>query len=368
MKIAVVTDTHAGRGNDSLIHDQYFSRFFEEVFFPEIKKREIKTIWHLGDVFDRRRFINFDILARHRRYFLEPISQYETFVILGNHDIYYSEQSKLNSVELLCGHVSNFHIMEEAKEFVFDGVKVLFLPWINKENHQRTMNIIEKSDARIAVGHFELEGYEMDRGVISKHGLNDSIFSKFDLVMSGHFHHKSIRGKINYLGTPFEQTWADCDDSKGFYVFDTETMDVEFIQNPLTLYKKFYYDDVNREQAALNIINNSAADFAGKFVKIYIENRTQNNIFDTIHKLIAGAGAHDISIIDKIPEFAIDKTVSAGLTDSVELAESVGNEDTGKIISTYVAAAKYPAHIDPSRVQKQMDSLYTEASQMTAQT
>lgn len=364
LKVAIITDTHFGKGNDSLIHDNYFARFYDEFFFPELRRRGIKRVLHLGDLYDRRRFINFDILSRSRRYFVDPIREFEVEGILGNHDIYWTESSDLNGAELLMNDADRFHIHKEATEITIDGRLILLIPWITKDNQERTMKAIERTKAKVAMGHLDLHGFEMDKGQINKHGLDPAMFAKFDRLWSGHFHHKN--GDI-YLGAPYEMTWADCDDPKGFHVFDTESLDIEFCQNPFTLYKKFYYDDVNRENAVLNIINNSAADFEGKYVKIYIENRAQMSLFDTIHKLITSAGVHDISVIDKVPEFAIDRNVSAGLTESVELTESVGNEDTGKIITNYVKAAKYPVHIDGGRIENEMAALYTEASQMMAQ-
>lgn len=366
MKIAVIGDSHFGKGNDSLAHDNYFGRFYNEVFFPTLRQEGITKVWHLGDLYDRRRFINFDILSRSRKYFVEPISDYEVDFCMGNHDIYHNESNSLNSADLLMNDLDKFHIHQDAIEH--KDFPVLFIPWITKENSERTMETIRRTKAKIALGHLDIFGFEMDKGAINKHGLARDIFDKFDAVYSGHFHHKNSDGNISYLGAPYEMTWADCDDPKGFHILDTDSWEMRFVQNPMTLYKKFYYDDVSRIDDIMRIINDGASDFAGKYVKIYIENRTQHNLFDTVHKIITSAGVHDLSTIDKIPEFVIKSSVTNALSESVELGESVGNEDTGKIISTYVSGATYPAHINPDRMRVEMDSLYREASQMTSQT
>ena len=54
MKIALLNDTHFGARNDSLIFDDFFHKFYDEVFFPYLKEHNIKTLIHLGDVVDRR--------------------------------------------------------------------------------------------------------------------------------------------------------------------------------------------------------------------------------------------------------------------------------------------------------------------------
>ncbi len=59
MKIALLNDTHFGARNDSSAFLDYFMRFYNEIFFPYLKENNITTLIHLGDVVDRRKFINF---------------------------------------------------------------------------------------------------------------------------------------------------------------------------------------------------------------------------------------------------------------------------------------------------------------------
>ena len=58
MKIALLNDTHFGCRNDSPAFIEYQNRFYNEVFFPYIRENNINTLIHLGDVVDRRKFIN----------------------------------------------------------------------------------------------------------------------------------------------------------------------------------------------------------------------------------------------------------------------------------------------------------------------
>jgi hypothetical protein len=41
---------------------------------------------------------------------------------------------------------------------------------------------------------------------------------------------------ISYLGTPYEITFADVNEKKGFHVFDTETRVMEFVPNENKLF------------------------------------------------------------------------------------------------------------------------------------
>ena len=59
MKIALLNDTHFGARNDSNIFDEYFYKFYNDIFFPYLKENNIKTLIHLGDIVDRRKYINY---------------------------------------------------------------------------------------------------------------------------------------------------------------------------------------------------------------------------------------------------------------------------------------------------------------------
>ena len=73
MKIGIITDTHYGcRKNSKLFHD-YFEKFYEEIFFPTIDKEGIKTVVHMGDVFDSRKGIDFSALSWSRKVVFNPL-------------------------------------------------------------------------------------------------------------------------------------------------------------------------------------------------------------------------------------------------------------------------------------------------------
>ena len=112
MKICLITDTHYGARGDSKAFDDFFRRFYEEVFFPELKKRNIKNIFHLGDCFDRRKYINFDSLRSCREYFFgKAVSEnIEIDMIVGNHDTFYKNTNDVNSPELLLKEYDNISV------------------------------------------------------------------------------------------------------------------------------------------------------------------------------------------------------------------------------------------------------------------
>ena len=59
MKIALVTDTHAGVRGDNQNFAAFQRKFWRDEFYPFIDKHGIDTVIHLGDIADRRKYINF---------------------------------------------------------------------------------------------------------------------------------------------------------------------------------------------------------------------------------------------------------------------------------------------------------------------
>ena len=119
------------------------------------------------------------------------------------------------------------------------------MPWINPQNEVYALGMMGETRADTLLGHLEIDGFQMYAGHESQGGLSKVEFQRFDTVMSGHFHHKSDDGQIFYLGCPYEITWSDYNDPKGFHVFDTETRELHRILNPYKMFSKIYYDDSN---------------------------------------------------------------------------------------------------------------------------
>ena len=254
MKIALITDQHFGARNDSKrVHD-HFQKFYENVFFPEIKRRGIDTVIDLGDTFDRRKYISFTSLKRAREMFFQPLydNGIRMHVIVGNHDSVYKNTLEVNSVDLLMEEYTNITTYTRPDVIEIDGTEIMLVPWICQDNEEETFVMADKTSAQILLGHLELSGYQMFKGGFIDHGISDQWLKKFELVCSGHYHHKSTTGNVNYLGCPYEMTWSDYDDTKGFHILDTLTRTLEFVPNPHTLFHKVWYDDTDLDMTHLN--------------------------------------------------------------------------------------------------------------------
>ena len=278
MKVAIINDTHCGTRNSSDIFLDNAEKFYSDVFFPYLLENDIRHIIHLGDFFDNRKFINFKCLNRIRSCFLKPLRQYGITmdIIRGNHDVFYKNTGELNSLKELLGHYMNeVHIIHDPTVMDYDGLQMALVPWIDADNEERSIKFIKECKADIMAGHFDIIGYEMMKGIKCEHGLDRSLFKRFEAVYSGHFHTKSTQDNITYLGSQMEFFWNDAHDNKYFHILDTSTRELEAIRNPHTLHHRIRYDDSTTDYMEYDL---SQVD--NKFVKIVVINRKNQFTFD----------------------------------------------------------------------------------------
>jgi len=349
MKVALVTDTHFGARQDNLSFDAYFEQFYTEFFFPYLKDNGIKTICHLGDIFDRRKYINFNTLKSCKRYFFSKAAELgiEVHMIPGNHDTYFKNTNDVNSPDLLLGEYDNIILYQEPTEIMLDRHKVLYLPWICGENYEQTMDAVKGSDAKTCFGHFEFAGYDMLPGMPNQHGMDSLAFSSFDLVVSGHFHHRHSRGNITYMGNPYEITWSDYGDPRGFAIFETIDGSLEYHDNPFRIFHKVYYDDSDFE--GRNAIEHfDFGSVVGGVVKLIVTKKTDYKLFDHFVDKLYLNNLLDLKIVEDFSEF-----------EDEALGEDINLEDTMTLLKEYVNVVE--TDLDKQRIKNLLQQLYLEA-------
>jgi len=308
MRIAVITDSHYGaRKGSKHLHD-YFELFYKNVFFPYLEENGITTVVHMGDIFDSRKSIDYQSLEWAKRVVFEPLKKYKVYAITGNHDCYYKDTNYVNSPELLLKDYTNIKTYSKATEIKIDKLKILLLPWINSENYEESCEVIDQSKAKITMGHLEINGFKATRGHIMETGMDVSVFNKFDKVFSGHFHTRSTDGKIHYLGNPYEMFWNDVNDTRGFHIFDTETLEHTPVDNPYKLFYNIYYEDTNYK-----LFNTT--EYESKIVKLIVRKKSKPKQFEKFIDKLYSAGIQELKIIENFniqenEEFDIDEEES----------------------------------------------------------
>lgn len=353
MKIAIISDIHFGSRADSVVFLDDIKSFMKNVFFPKIDELGIKHIINLGDTFDRRKFVNYNTLKVSHECFFDEISKRGIIhdVMIGNHDTYYKTTSDVNCYDTLLLNQKWHRIYSRPQQLTMYGKNFLFVPWINASNEEESMRALNNAPHdSIVCGHFELSGFETQRGNIMEHGMDPVSLHRFDLVLSGHYHHRSSKERIHYVGSPVQTTWADYGDRRGFHILDTETLTLEFIENPESMFTKIIYDDID----GFNLpTKESLLHLSGKYVKVIIRNKNDAYTYDRFRDILDSVGIFNLSTYDEKL-----MTISG---DSVEID---GAQSTEMILDSYINTIPNIDNMVREDLRKLVGNLYKEAMDM----
>ena len=343
MKVAIITDTHYGCRRGSKLFQDYFELFYKNVFFPTLENLGITTVIHLGDVFDSRKSIDYQSLEWSKRVVFDPLLKYDVHMLIGNHDAYYKNTNDTNSPTLLLKNYSNIIKYVNPQSVKIGDLDILLLPWICENNEEKAIKLIKSSNCKIVMGHLELSGFNAYRGHTMEDGMNSEIYENFTKVFSGHYHTRSDNGKIFYLGNPYEMFWNDVNDTRGFHIFDTETLEHVSINNPYRMFYNIYYEDTNYQTF-------DTREYEGKIVKVIVRKKTDSKKFEKFIDKLYAANIAELKIIEN---FQIQES---------ENFEAFESEDTISILDRYVEEAEI--NLDKSSIKKLIQEIYQEACQI----
>ncbi len=345
MKVGLICDTHYGAKKTSQHLHDYFELFYKNVFFPTLKEKNIKTIIHMGDCFDNRKSIDFKALEWSKRVVFDPAAEMgiNIHLVTGNHDVYFKNTNSVNSPGLLLQTYSNVKTYSEPTEVNIGGLKILFLPWINQENEEKTFKLIEKTTSKCAMGHLECQGFRVNRQLIMEHGLESKLFDKFDRVYSGHYHTRSNNGKVFYLGNPYEMYWTDVNDTRGFHIFDTETLEHTPINNPYKLFYNIYYEDTPYQLF-------DPTEYENKIVKVIVRKKSKPKDFEKFIDKLYKIGVQDLKIVEN---FNVQENEDFEITEE---------ENTMSILNRYIDESEF--EFDKNVIKDIFQDLYRQACEV----
>lgn len=345
MTIALITDQHLdGRKNSQIFWD-YFVKFYNDIFFPNLDKYNIKTVIDLGDTFDNRKGIDLGAWYRIKKNYYDKLAErgITVHMIVGNHTAYYKNTNKINTPELLLENYDNIMVYSEVEDIIVDGLKITMLPWINSENQENAFKYLNDTTSKVVMGHLEINGFQAIPGHTFEGGLDPKIFDKFHKVFSGHFHHQSEKGNIKYLGNPYEMFWNDYKSKRGFHLFDTDTLKLKFIQNPYRIFRKIFYNDVKQ-----NYKNFNYEEYKDSYIKIFVEERKDEQQFENLLENLYMTGVHDVKIIEDIT------------LDFDDTSKNIEGEDTLTTLNRYIEENE-DINLDKNDIKNIIKSIYIEA-------
>jgi predicted phosphodiesterase len=343
MLVGILTDTHFCARKSSKLFQDYFELFYKNVFFPTLEQYGITTVIHMGDAFDSRKSIDFAGLDWTRRVVLEPLSSYDVHLITGNHDCYFKNSNKVNSPELLLSEYQNIKTYSEPTEIKVGDLGVLLLPWINSENSERSLKMIQKTKCKVVMSHLELNGFSPYKGHIMDSGMDATIFNNFKKVFSGHYHTRSDNGTVYYLGNPYEIYWNDVNDTRGFTIFDTETLEHFPVDNPYRMFYNIYYEDTPHQTFDIR-------EYENKIVRVIVRKKSNQKHFEKFIDKLYTANVAELKIVENFQ------------VQDIEEFEAFESEDTFSILQRYVNESE--CDLNKNTITNILEEVYKEALEM----
>jgi len=347
MRVVIVGDTHFGIRSGSSMFAKFQIKFFNELLFPYMEEHGISTIIQTGDLFDHRTQLH---LKSH--HLIKPgifdVMRQRNFVmhtLVGNHDITLRESLRYNTISLLLQeYIQDGTVIayDHPTPVKFGSTTIDMLPWICTENQAEVDEFLNRKNiGDVLIGHLEIAGAMMQRGIPGHGGIDVSKFDRYSSVLSGHYHTRSFLdgNRINYVGTPYELNWGDSGDQRGFTVLDTETLQYTYIPNPDFMFIKLRYKDG---------CYTNPKSVTGKYVKLIVESKKNLLDFDNFLNSLKLADPYDLQIIEP------QEDLSGGEIDS-----SIELQDTSTIISQYIDGMNIS--VDKTAVKAYVTSLYLEA-------
>jgi len=316
MKHIVVTDTHLGLYGASDLWHSISIELFQDIRKTG-KKTGIRSILHCGDFFHNRRETNTKTMDAAQHIVSTLLHDFNFNIVIGNHDAYFKNKLFPNSLQTLKGEM-NVRIISEAKVLPEDK-NIIMCPWSGDLSGMPT--------GKYVFGHFEINGFLMNSSYRCKTGIDKSTLEAHRHVFSGHFHTPSTKSNITYLGSPYGQTWHDVNATRGYYIFDSDTGKLDFIEfeNAPKFIVVGSENDIDEEQVK------------GNFVKLLFQ-KDYGHINN--QKIVDGVLSK--KPISLIPDFSQANFMG---TEERQESEDLKIMDHNDIVREYVDKLELPDHI-----------------------
>ena len=276
MIIAGIGDFHLGCKAGSEVFNRYLMERFTRALI-DISKQGITHVIIPGDFNDNRKVI-YNVLLEFTQVELPKILKLKGLtlhILAGNHDVVYKNTNMATSLTMF-NHVPNVHVYTSPQVVNIEGVDVLFVPWINASNQEKSFKMLEELHDEVSTvfGHFDIIEFKMyANSITSPHGINPKVFAKYKQVISNHYHHASTQYNISMLGSFAVLNRSDIPDTdkKGWYEIDlTAQTRPKLHKMPDSLYSGIVYDSSSMDtQTDLKLYYNT-------FLTLYVHDEPSN--------------------------------------------------------------------------------------------
>ena len=251
--IILLSDVHLGVRNASIEWIENIKDYFNRFFIPYIKTIVDKeadgykaVLVIAGDFFDHRQCIDINVMNVGADIMQQVSSIIETFMVIGNHDIYKKEDIDVNSLRLF-QYFSNITVIDKLSVLhVKNDVRFALIPWIGFHDKETEVLKNLKTSTDYAIMHADISGMVYDNGRAILNGADTKVYGK--KIYSGHIHKRQESKNVTYIGSPYQLRRSDIGNVKGVYtlnITDTGKVEETFTKNNVSpIFKKVRFDDL----------------------------------------------------------------------------------------------------------------------------
>lgn len=342
-KAIITADWHCGVRGDSAIFHNIFIDWIENFLVPKIKEEKVNYLFILADLFDNQNAINtltINITQDAFDYIISNCPELKIYIMMGNHDIYFRNKRDISSLRIIDNKHENIVIVKDITRIKDSGKEIVLSPWLI--NDEEVDDLFSKT-ADICMGHFEINGFDLLKGIKEKKGLEPAKFKKqFAKTFSGHFHIRQELNNIMYVGNPFQMDWKDFGNEKGLTLLDFKTLKTRFIPNDISpIFNKIYLTQIKNKTIKLT------EEVAGNFVQLIIDDKCSEKLLIGLQELILSKNPRSFDIEGLYDDTLPNEIDDADLTKPLEY------------LLSYVSECEVPDSIDKDKLIKTINNIYT---------
>jgi hypothetical protein len=145
------------------------------------------------------------------------------------------------------------------------------------------------------------------------------------------------------LGNPYEIYSNDYNDTRGFHIFDSETLELEEVNNPYRMFHTIFYEDTDHQMFDVRPYEN-------KIVKLVVRKKSDQKKFDKFVDKLYESNIFELKIVEN---FNIEQNFEI---------DELESEDTISILNRYVDESEIS--LDKSVIEKIIQRVYKEACEL----
>jgi hypothetical protein len=322
--IYVLGDIHLGtRKNNKRFHEN----LMRELKSILSKLRSSDELVILGDVFDHRNVVDFMVLNDAFNEFFSKVSKIcNTYILVGNHDLYYKEMISENINIRFLQNLPNIYVMQDICVKSICGYNCLFIPWIDTEEAKiKAIAKIQETekDVDVIFGHFDINALnhaEQNPLALSPVDLKNS-----KLVLSGHYHKRGKVENIQYVGSLIGHSFNDLHNKKAYAIIGSN-LEVKYIPTHAPEFDRITIANTKEFLAAWGSLTAEDIEKMRKRIQnniIEIVLREHNMDNETIFNIFRGMNPFNLSVSFEKIHFTAPQDNFEGFNSSSDIKDLI---------------------------------------------